>query len=112
MKKMRKSFLILMCIGMMAMFAACGSNDTADGTNGTVNDATNGTTDNMYNDDNNTADDTGNVVDDVVDGVGNGVNDVVDGVEDGVDDITDDQAGNSTTADQKNSKMQVKASFP
>lgn len=84
MKKMKRSFLVLLCAGMLMMFAACGSNDAADGN---VNDVTNGTAD-------------GNVVDDVVDGVGNGVNDVVDGVEDGVDDLTDSNAGNVNNVDK------------
>lgn len=91
MKKMKRSFLVLLCAGMLAMFAACGSNDAADGN---VNDVTNGTTDN------NAANDDGNMVDDVVDGVGNGVNDVVDGVEDGVDDLTDNGAGNVNNLDK------------
>lgn len=87
MKKMKRSFLILMCIGMLTVLAACGNNDAADGN---VNDVTNGTTED------------GNVVDDVVDGVGNGVNDVVDGVEDGVDDLTDENAGDVGNATKTN----------
>lgn len=103
--KLKKCFLIFLCVCMVSALAACGMRDTTedsnmtDHTNSGVNDVTNGDADENRKEDTMNHDDNannGNVLDDTVDGIADGVDDVTDGMKDAVDDATDRPEGEAT----------------
>lgn len=85
MKQLKKTLLVLLCVGVLFGMTACGTDGTTD--DPTVQDSAEENREGK-----NTADDSG-VLEDIGRGVDDGVRDVVDGVEDGVKDMTD---GDST----------------
>jgi len=102
MKQLKKFLLMLTCIGVLASFTACGSNNDDNGAvkgdGGTDNAATDNTGD-AYDNDTNTNDAT--------DGTGDGdgvMDDIGDGIKKGADDLEKDLDGDADNRTDNNDR--------
>lgn len=93
MKKIKKIFLLMLCVGVLGSMTACGTNK------GTTNGTTDTTDNNKVNDKNDTAvgdDDNDGVVDDAVDKA-------TDKVDKAADDLTNDNGAAKDNLNERNS---------